>query len=177
LETFEEQAPVQCKGLLLKATGQAQQPFSARFLIRKGLWHGETLVRLKKVAWINAVGFFAFWLLVLLAGADKPPSVGFLWIVLVVALSAMVVYRRVPTYLQWYQTKEPRRLLRLALEGFLAGLVVATPFALLGGDGSSTAMRPIAYVIWFAILGFMGMLNSVTLYVINAALAKRLDSE
>jgi len=136
----------------------------------------ETLVRLKKVAWINAVGFFVFWLVVLLAGADKPPPIGFLWIVLVVALSAVVVYRRIPTYLQWYQTKEPRRLLRVALEGFLAGLVVATPFALLGGGESSTAMQPIAYVIWFSILGLMGMLNSLALYVMNAALAKRLDS-
>ena len=133
-------------------------------------------MRLKKVAWINAVGFFVFWLLVLLAGADKPPPIGFLWIVLVVALSAVVVYRRIPTYLQWYQTKEPRRLLRVALEGFLAGLVVATPFALLGGGESSTAMQPIAYVIWFSILGLMGMLNSLALYVMNAALAKRLDS-
>ena len=52
-------------------------------------------MRLKKVARINAVGFFTFWLPVLLAGADKPPPVGFLWIALVVALSAVVVYRRI----------------------------------------------------------------------------------
>lgn len=134
-------------------------------------------MRLRKVAWINAVGFFIFWLLVLLAGADKPPPVGFLWVVLVVALSAMVVYRRIPTYIQWFRTKRARRLLRVALEGFLAGLVVATPFALLGGGESSTAMQPIACVSWFAILGLMGMLNSLALYVMNAALVKRLGSE
>ncbi len=134
-------------------------------------------MRTRKIAGINAAVFFVFWLLVLLAGADKPPPVGFLWIVLVVALSAMVVYRRIPTYVQWFRTKKPRRLLRVALEGFLAGLVVATPFALLGGGQPSIPMQPVAYVGWFASLGFMGMLNSVTLYVINAALAKRLDSE
>jgi hypothetical protein len=38
-------------------------------------------------------------------------------------------------------------------------------------------MQPFAYVIWFSILGLMGMLNSLALYVINAALARRLDSE
>jgi len=134
-------------------------------------------VRLKKVAWINAVGFFIFWLLVLLAGADKPPPIGFLWIVLVVALSALVVYRRIPIYIRWFRTKKPRRLLRVALEGFLAGLVVATPFALLGGGESSTAMQPIAYAIWFSILGLMGMLNSLALYAVNAVLAKRRDSD
>jgi hypothetical protein len=65
----------------------------------------------------------------------------------------------------------------VAREGFLAGLVVAAPFALFGGGEPSVSMQPIAYAGWFAILGFMGMLNSLALYVINAALAGRLDSE
>ena len=38
-------------------------------------------------------------------------------------------------------------------------------------------MQPIAYVAGFAILGLMGMLNSLTLYVINSAVAKRLNSD
>ena len=147
---------------------------ASRSWVKKGI---ETLVRLRKVAWINAVGFFVFWLLVLLAGADKPPPVGFLWVVLVVALSAMVVYRRIPTYIQWSQTQQRGRLLRVAMEGLLAGLVVATPFALFGGSEPSVPMQPIAYVGWFAALGFMGVLNSLTLYVINAVLARGLDTE
>ena len=126
-------------------------------------------MRLKKVARINAVGFFTFWLTVLLAGADKPPPVGFLWIALAVALSAMVVYRRIPTDIEWFRTKKPRRLLRVALEGLLAGLVVATPFALFGGGKPSIPMQPVAYAGWFAILGVVGMLNSLKLYVMNAA--------
>ena len=36
--------------------------------------------------------FFLFWILVLLAGADKPPPLGFVWIVLAVAACALVVY-------------------------------------------------------------------------------------
>jgi hypothetical protein len=50
------------------------------------------------------------------------------------------------TYIQWFQTQQTTRLLRVALEGYLAGLVVATPFALFGGGESSLAMQPIAYV-------------------------------
>ena len=123
------------------------------------------------------LAFSFFWLVVLLAGADKPPPIGFLWIVLVIALSALVVYWRTPTYVQWSQTQQPRRLLRVALEGFVAGLVVAMPFALFGGGEPSIPMQPIAYVAGFAILGLMGMLNSLTLYVINSAVAKRLNSD
>ena len=131
----------------------------------------------QKTALINAIIFFFFWLLVLLAGADKPPPIGFLWIVLVIALSALVVYRRIPTYVQWSQTQQPRRLLRVALEGFVAGLVVAMPFALRGSGEPSITMQPIDYVGWFVVLGMMGMLNSLTLYIINAAVARRLDSD
>jgi hypothetical protein len=134
-------------------------------------------VNLQKIAGINAAGFFFFWLVILLAGADKPPPIGFLWIVLVIALSAMVVYWRIPTYIQWSQEKKRGRLLRVALEGFVAGLVVAMPFALSGSGEPSITMQPIDYVIWFVVLGMMGMLNSLTLYVINAIVARRLDSD
>jgi hypothetical protein len=131
----------------------------------------------QKIAGINAAGFFFFWLVILLAGADKPPPIGFLWIVLVIALSAMVVYWRIPTYVQWSQEKKRSRLLRVALEGFVAGLVVAMPFALSGSGEPSITMQPIDYVIWFVVLGMMGMLNSLMLYVINAIVARRLDSD
>ena len=126
---------------------------------------------IKKVAAINAVDFFFFWLVVLLAGADKPPPLGFLWLVPIIAQSALVVYWRIPTYFRWSQTKLPYHLLRVAVEGFLAGLVVATPFVLFGGGEPSIPMQPVAYLGWFAILGLMGMFNSLTLYAGNAWLA------
>lgn len=131
---------------------------------------------IKKVATINAIGFFFFWLVILLAGADKPPPPGFLWLVPVIALAALVVYWRIPTYIQWSQKQKHGRFLRVMVEGFLAGLVVATPFVLFGGGESTVPMQPIAYLGWFAILGLMGMLNSLTLYVINALVARRLNS-
>jgi uncharacterized membrane protein len=134
-------------------------------------------VRIERIARGNAIVFFFFWLVVLLAGADKPPPMGFLWIVMALALSALAVYWRIPTYVEWFQTQQPGRLPRVALEGLMAGLAVATPFALLGPGEPSIAMQPVDYVGWFAALGLIGMLNSLTLYVINAALAKRLDSQ
>ena len=134
-------------------------------------------MKTQRIAGINAAAFSLFWLVVLLAGADKPPPIGFLWIALAIALSAVVVYWRIPTYVRWSQTQQPGRLLRVALEGVVAGLVVATPFALFGGGEPSVPMQPSAYGGWFAISGLMGVLNSFTLYLINAVLAKRLDSE
>ena len=132
---------------------------------------------IQRIAAINAACFFFFWLVVLLAGADWPPPAGFLWLVIVVAICAIVVYWRIPTYIQWSQEEKRGRLLRVTVEGFLAGVVVATPFVLFGGGEPSIPMQPIAYLGWFAILGLMGMLNSLTLYAINAWLAKRSDSD
>ena len=61
----------------------------------------------------------------------------------------------------------------MALEGFLAGLVVATPFALFGSGEPTVLMQLIDYAGWFVILGIMGMLNSLTLYVIHGLIATK----
>ncbi len=128
------------------------------------------------LAAVNAVFFFLFWLLVLLAGADRPPQGRFLWVALLAALCSAIVYWRVSTYIHWSQTKKPGRLPRAALEGLAAGLVVAIPFAQQGSGEPSTTTRPIDHAGWFVVLGFVGLCNSLALYGINALLAKRLNA-
>jgi hypothetical protein len=41
-------------------------------------------------------GFFVFWLVVLLVGADKPPPPGFVLFIALDAAAALVVWRRLP---------------------------------------------------------------------------------
>jgi uncharacterized membrane protein len=130
----------------------------------------------RRLAAINAILFFIFWLFVLLAGADKPPPRDFLWIALTIAICAVVVYWRVPTYVTWRQTKRPGRYGRVALDGILAGLLVAVPFALLGSGEPSVTMQPGDYAIWFAVLALMGLLNTVVLYLINAVVVSNAPS-
>jgi len=125
----------------------------------------------RKVAGINAIGFFFFWLLILLAGADKPPPLGFIWLIIVVALCALVVFWRIPTYIDWYQTRRRGRLWRVLFDGVVAGLVVAAPFVLLGQSEPSMTVQSVDYAIWFAVLGLVGALNSAALYFINGLAA------
>ena len=122
----------------------------------------------RRIAGVNAILFFIFWFIVLLAGADFPPPVGFLWLIIVIAACASVVYWRVPTYIDWYRSKRPRRHWRVLLEGIAAGIVVAVPFVLRGTGEPSITPQPVDYAIWFAVLGFMGALNSLAIYFINA---------
>jgi hypothetical protein len=127
----------------------------------------------RKIAFINAIIFFIFWLLVLLAGADKPPPLGFIWLILAVGLCSAAVYWRVPTYIDWARTRRAGRYWRALLDGAVAGLLIAVPFALNGSGEPSITMQPADYAIWFAVLAVMGMLNSVALYLINALMPTR----
>lgn len=130
----------------------------------------------RKIAVINAIVFFIFWLLVLLAGADKPPPLGFLWIVLTTALCAAVVYWRVPAYIQWHRDRHPHRWWRVVGDGIVAGLVVATPFILTGSGEPSMMMRPVDYAIWFAVIAVVGLFNSVVIYGVNRLITGRRDA-
>ena len=132
-------------------------------------------VSARRIAVANAVIFFLFWLLVLLAGADKPPPPGFLWIVLAVAVCALVVYWRIPTYIDWYRTQRPGRFWRVLLDGLVAGLVVALPFALKGSGEPTVTMQTRDYVIWFLVVGMVGVVNSLTLYLANALVGKAIS--
>ena len=130
----------------------------------------------RKIAAINALLFFFFWLIVLLAGADFPPPVGFLFLIIVIGACASVVYWRVPTYIDWVHTQRPRRHWRVILEGIAAGIVVAAPFVLIGSGEGSITMQPVAYTIWFALLGFVGVLNSTAIYFVNSLVIRIVDS-
>ena len=62
-------------------------------------------------ALLNAVLFFLFWLIVLYAGADHPPSPGFVAGVLLDLIAAGLVYWRVPIYLAWIASRRRNALL------------------------------------------------------------------
>jgi len=129
----------------------------------------------RRIAAVNAILFFFFWLLILLAGADFPPPVGFLWLVIVIAACAYVVYWRVPTYINWVRTERPRRHWHVLLEGIAAGIVVAALFVLFNSGEPSINPQPVDYAIWFALLGFMGALNSMAVYIVNTLIIKFVD--
>ena len=130
----------------------------------------------RKITTVNADLFFFFWLLILLAGAEFPPPIGFLWIILAIAGCAVVVCWRIPTYIDWYLTQRPGRWPRVILDGLIAGFVIAVLFILSRkGEPSVPARRLADYALLFAILGLMGVLNAAALYIITMFFLRKLE--
>jgi Kef-type K+ transport system membrane component KefB len=112
-----------------------------------------------------AVGFFIFWSGVLYAGADHPPPLGFIWLVLLCLLAAGIVYLRVPTYANWSATGRRFRLLRVFVDGIVAGLLIALiPLLFDGGGEPDVQPTWVDHMIWFAVLAVVGAANAMIVY-------------
>ena len=125
----------------------------------------------KRTALLNAVLFFVVWLAILYAGADQPPPPGFIFVVLLDLVAAGVVYWRVPFYLAWIASRRRNALLFVVLDGLVAGLAFAAlPLAArwwLGGGEPSVAPTMADSLIWLAVVGVVGALNAVAIYLAN----------
>ena len=106
-------------------------------------------------------------------GADHPPPPGFLWIILIDALSSLVVYFRINSYINWSKSQKKGRFLLVLLDGSIAGFVIALFMLLISPGEPSVHPDFTDRVIWFAVLGFMGSLNSFIIYGISSFLARK----
>lgn len=112
-----------------------------------------------------AAGFFFFWLVVMLAGADFPPPVGFLYLVFLDLVAALLVIVRVPTYMAWSAQARRGRLLLAFLDGALVGLVFAAMTVLLNPVGEPSVQPTlIDRVIWHGVLACVGATNALAVY-------------
>jgi hypothetical protein len=114
--------------------------------------------------------FFSGWFVILYAGADHPPPPGFLVLVLIDGAAAFVVYRRVAVYAAWSQACRPQRWLWAAIDGIVAGLVIAGMTLLLpfGGEPSIRRSAP-AVATWFGVLASVGAANAILIFGLSAA--------
>jgi hypothetical protein len=113
--------------------------------------------------WLIASVLFVVWLLVLLAGSDKPPPLGFLWIV----AGLIVICVAIGFALPWlWRVREESGVWSVAWRtttlGALVGFVLAALFGLGGsGEPSAPPMDGIDYAIWFTVLTIVGAVNGL----------------
>jgi hypothetical protein len=99
----------------------------------------------------------------MLAGSDKPPPLGFLWIV----AGLVVICVAIGLALPWlWRVREQSGvwsvLWRTTTLGALVGFVLAALFGLGGsGEPSAPPMDGIDYAIWFTVLTIVGAVNGL----------------
>ncbi len=118
---------------------------------------------------IIAASFFVIWVGILYAGADHPPPVGFIWVMLLCLIATVLVYFRAPIYASWSATHCRFRLLRVLLDGTAVGLVFAF-ITIVFNNGGEPTIQPtgIDTVIWFVVLVFVGAANALLIYFVTS---------
>ncbi len=134
---------------------------------------GSPAMFLHRRAAIIATAFTVAWTLILLAGTDHPPPIGFLWLLPAVLACGLLLYRRVPDYARWRGTRRPGRAARVLAEGFLSGLMAALVMALRPGDHPMGLPASAELLVWFAALGAVGLLNAALAYSLAGCAALR----
>ena len=90
--------------------------------------------------------------------------------------AAGLVYWRVPVYLTWIASQRGNALLYVVRDGLVAGLAFAAlPAASrwwLGGGEPTVAPTVAGTLIWFAVVGVVGALNAVAIYLANWGIAQ-----
>jgi len=125
--------------------------------------------------WLIASVLFVVWLLVMLAGSDRPPPIGFLWIV----AGLVVICVAIGLALPWlWRVREQSGvwsvLWRTTTLGALVGFVLAALFGLGGsGEPSAPPMDGIDYVIWFTVLTIVGAFNGVIVGLVGIIVRPR----
>ena len=87
-------------------------------------------------------------------------------------VATLIIYFRVPVYIEWQITHKTNRLLQVGLEGFLAGIVIALITALTSSGEPSVTLTPIDKIIWFAVLGIVGAINAVLVNYFSIFISK-----
>jgi hypothetical protein len=119
--------------------------------------------------------FFGAWLLLALVIADHPPPLGFVFAVLILLACTAAIYLRLPTYLRWQATRATGRMLRVARDGLLCGVAIATVSMLSRGEPS---IRPglTDHLIWLCVWIGLGIGNALAAYALGSWLRRRQDS-
>lgn len=121
----------------------------------------------RRLGWAVGGGF----VLVMLAGADRPPPPGFVLVIGCGMLLGVTTARLLPAVLAvWDARGWSAAVGRAAAAGFAGALLLALLLLVSPGE-PSVAVGPTDWLIWCAVTGFLGVLGAVG----TTAVARLLD--
>ena len=107
------------------------------------------------------------------AGADKPPPLGFLWLVVILAAASVGVFIRLKRHLASGRAGERRRARLVGVEGMIGGVGVAVALAAIGGGEPSVVVSLESRLLGLALAAAVGAILALTVWLIAAQLQAR----
>ncbi|MGE7768301.1 hypothetical protein [Peribacillus sp. NPDC096540] len=127
---------------------------------------------IKKVIIINLATFFFLWNIIFLAGADKPPPIGFLWLVLLVFLLDIAQFFYLKRFLPKMQKKSKGLFFVNLLYFFLGGVIVGL-LTIVVRINITLKVGLSDIFIWIVMIISASLVNAVCFYVFNILLLKK----
>jgi hypothetical protein len=125
----------------------------------------------KNIIKINSILFFVGWIIILLLGADFPPPIGFLWLVLLVAILDFIQYKYLRVLLP--QLKERKKNLFLKnLFFFTVGGVIVALFILITRYNITLEMNMNDIIILIIVITAVSTIYGIFFWVFNLWLLK-----
>jgi hypothetical protein len=125
------------------------------------------------VALSCSVGLFLSTTAIGLAGADKPPPLGFLALVAALAVHSTVAYWRLLANMSALGGRRWGRFVRVGVEGLAAEFALAIVLTLRFPGGTEGSTRLYDLAIWFGVTGVLGVLAAITVWTVALGLTAR----
>lgn len=125
-----------------------------------------------KIILINTVLFFCGWTLIMFLGADFPPPIGFLWLILLIAILDFIQYKYLQNFLPQLREKKKNLFIKNFLFFTIGGIAVSLFFlAIKNKITLEIGMSNI--IIWIAVLALAGAIYGVCFWFFNLLLLKK----
>ncbi|MBU8565612.1 hypothetical protein KM914_04025 [Virgibacillus pantothenticus] len=129
----------------------------------------------KKIIAINLISFFFIWLLIFLAGADKPPPIGFLWLVgLLIALD-IVLFFYLKSFLPRLKLRKKGIFFIHMVYFFVGGIVLSLVTILLKPSYLDVGLLNISF--WTISIVCVSMINGICCYLFNLILLRLFEQQ
>lgn len=123
---------------------------------------------------INTILFFFGWTFIMLLGADFPPPIGFIWVVLLICVLDIIQYKYLYFFLKQIHKKR-KNLFLLNLIFFFFGGVIISIFTLAVSSSALLIMNSWDIIIWISCVISVGVLYGVFFWVFNQLLLAKVN--
>ncbi|MGH4140472.1 hypothetical protein [Clostridium sp.] len=125
----------------------------------------------KKIMYINEFSFFFGWTIIFLLGADKPPPIGFLWLVLLTAFLDGIQFLYLKVFLPKLFCSANKLFIKNLMFSTFGGLAVGLLVILINFQ-QFLSIGLLNNAIWLAVITIVGLLYGIFFYWFNRILMR-----